>query len=324
VTSNLHFSRRAFLASAVALAAPVGAQGNYPDRTIKIIIPIQPGGIADTTARIVAERLSTSLGQPVIIDNRPGGNYLIALGAAASAPPDGYTLLGFPAGVVATQAALRKFDLLKSFVPIAMTGDLANVIAVGGGGPYKTMKDLVEFGKANPGKIYYGTPGTGALEHLKALEFEKAAGITGVPVPLKGGPDMVMSLIRGDTQFAVVPLGLAAPYAAKGQIRFIAVVADERNPVIPNVPSLRDLHLDMKPMFTWMGLAAPKGTPETVVRRIHSEVNKVMQQADVRARLSTFNVRPSTSSSSQEFEAMIRDDLRLYSNIVASASLKIE
>lgn len=318
------FSRRTFLVSVGAAAAPAWAQSAYPARPIKIIIPIQPGGIADTTMRLIADRMSASMGQPFIIDNRPGGNYVIAINAAASAPADGYTLLGFPAGVIATQAALKKYDLLDSFAPVALTGDLPNVVAVSSASPYKSMRDLIEFGKSNPGRLHYSTPGTASLEHLKVLEFEKAAGFSSVPVPFKGGPDMVMSLIRGDTDFSIMPLGLAAPYATKGQLRFIAMVADERDPLFPGVPSMKDLGINVKPLATWIGLAARKGTPEAVIQRIHSEATKAMQRADVRERLAAFSVRPSTSASPKDFETMIRNDLSLYSAIAANAKLKLE
>lgn len=320
------FSRRTFLVSvgAAAAAAPAWALSAYPDRPIKIIMPIQAGGIADTTMRLVADRMTASMGQPFIIDNRPGGNYVIAINGAASAPADGYTFLGFPAGVIATQAVLKKYDLLDSFVPVALTGDLPNVFAVSSASPYKSMRDLVEFGKSNPGKLHYSTPGTAAIEHLKALEFEKAAGFTSVPVPFKGGPDMVMSLIRGDTDFSIMPLGLAAPYATKGQLRFLAMVADERDPLFPSVPSMKDLGINVKPLATWIGLAARKGTPEAVIQRIHSEATKAMQRADVRERLAAFSVRPSSSASPKDFETMIRNDLSLYSAIAADAKLKLD
>lgn len=312
-------------AASIGSLVPVWAQdGTYPNRPIRIILPIQPGGIADATMRLVAERLSVSLGQPVLIDNRPGGNYQIAVTAAANAPADGYILLGYHLGVVATQAVMRKYDLLEAFTQIGMTGALPNVLAVNAASPFKTVDDLFTYGKANPGKLNYATPGTGSLEHLKAVELERAGGFSATQVPQKGGPDMVLSLLRGECHFSLMPMGLAAPYASKGQLRFLAVVADERDPAYPSVPSLKDLGLKIRPMNNWMGLAVRKGTPAAVVQRLSAEVALVMAKQDLRQRLIQLNVSPSTMPSPTDFEGFVREELKGLAMTVASARISIE
>lgn len=273
--------------------------------------------------RLVADRLSASLGQPVMIDNRPGGNYVIAVNAAAMAPADGYTLFGYHQGILATQAVLRNYDILESFTQIAMTGDLPNVVAVNASSPFRTLGDLIEYGKAYPGNLNYATPGTGSIEHLKSLEFERAAGFSSVHVPVKGGPDMVLSLLRGDCQFSLMPIGLAVPYASKGQLRFLAMVADERDPQYPSVPSMKDLGLKVRPLAPWMGLAVRKGAPEGVVQRIFSEVARAMQAPNVRERLAQLSIRPTTATSPADFESFVRNDLKWLSSMVASTHLRV-
>lgn len=328
-TPSISLRRRGLLAAAGAaslspLTTAWAQDKGYPSRPIRIILPIQPGGIADTTMRLVADRLSASMGQPVLIDNRPGGNYQVAITAATIAPADGYTLLGFHAGVVATQAVMRKYDLLETFTQIAMTGALPNVLAINSASPFKTVDDLIAYGKANPGQLNYATPGTGSLEHLKAVELERASGFAATHVPLKGGPDMVMSLLRGECQFSLMPLGLAAPYASKGQLRFLAIFADERDPGYPSVPSLRDLGLKIRPMTTWMGLAARKGTPPAVVQRLSTAVNRAMEIPELQQRLAQQYVRPTTMASPAEFEGFVREELKDLSATVAAARIQVE
>ena len=317
--------RRDFLAAAGAASlAPTWAQGGYPNRPVRIIIPIQAGGIVDTTMRLLADRLSASLGQPVMIDNRPGGNYMIAVNAVASAPADGYTLFGYHLGIVATQAVMRKYDVLDSFTQIAMTGDLPNVVAVSAASPFRTLEDLIANGKSHPGQLNYPSPGTGSIEHLKSIEFERAAGFGGTHVPVKGGPDMVMSLLRGDCHYALMPTGLGAPYASKGQLRYLAIVADERDPSYPGVASLKELGLKVRPMATWMGLAARKGTSPAVVQRLFAEVNRAMQAPELRQRLLQQSIRASTMASPAEFEAFVREELRGLTATVALAGVRVD
>lgn len=325
MSGHFELNRRRWLAAAGALAAtPSWAQGGaYPTRPIKIIIPIQAGGIVDTTMRLVADRMSGFLGQPVMIDNRPGGNYVIAVAAAAAAPADGYTLLGYHQGIIVTQAVMRQYSIQDTFTQIALTGDLPNVVAVKADSPFRTLTDLIEYGKANPGKLNYATPGTGSIEHLTSLEFEGAAGFSSVHVPVRGGPDMVLSLLRGDCQFSVMPIGLAVPYASKGQVRYLAMVADERDPLYPTVPSMKELGLKVRPLAPWMGLAVRKGVPDAVVQRIHAEANRAMQVPDIRDRLAQLSVRPVTAPAPIDLESRVRSDVKWFSTMVASANLKL-
>lgn len=325
MNARYELNRRGFLAAAAAAATTRSwAQGDaYPNRPVRLIVPIQPGGIVDTTMRLVADRMSGVLGQPVIIDNRPGGNYVIGVTAAATAPADGYTLFGYHQGIVVTQAVLRQYDIPAAFTQIALTGDLPNVVAVKADSPFRTLEDLIEYGKANPGKLNYSTPGTGSVEHLKSIEFERAAGFSSVHIPVKGGPDMVLSLLRGDCQFSLMPIGLAYPYASKGQLRYLAMVADERDPLYPSVPSMKDLGLKVKPLAPWMGLAVRKGAPDDVVKRIHAAAMRAMQAPEVRERLAQLSIRPVTLPSPKEFETLVRNDLQWFSTMAASANLKL-
>lgn len=323
MSSKLNLSRRALVLSGVAAAvAPAFAESLYPNKPLRLVIPIQAGGIVDTTMRYLGEKLTGSLGQPVVVDNKPGGNYVIAVNTVASAPPDGYSILGFHAGLVATQAALKNYDLLDLFRPVAMVGATPYMLAVGANSPYKSMGELIQAAKQQPNAINYGTPGLGSIEHLKSLELEAAAGFRAVAVPHKGGPDLVVSMIRGDSQFAILPVGLLAPYEKKGQLRFLMAIDDERNPGFPEVPSIKDVGVNIKPLLTWLGLAVRKGTPQAIVQRLHSEANAAMASADIRSRLEGAYIRPMTKDAPEQFGAFIKDELALYSSIVANSNVK--
>lgn len=319
--------RRHLLMTATAMGAayaiPSLAQEVYPTRPVQVVVPIPPGGIVDTVARIVTDRLRLALNQPMVIMNKPGGSYVIGVTAAAAAPADGYTLLMMHIGLLAAQASMRQFDLLEHFTPIGMTGALPTTVTVGSSSPFTTLKELIDYGRANPGKLNYATPGLGTVEHLKSVEFETAAGFRSTNIAYKGGPEMVMSLIQKDAHFSMLPNALAEPYIAKGQLRYLASLSTERTAAHPEVPTVRELGVDITPLVSWMGLMVRKGTPAKVVELLSRETANVMQMREVRERFVALGMLPSHTQSPDEFGQRMRTDLAWMSKIVKDTNLKI-
>ncbi len=203
--TSIQFNRRFLLNLACAMFAgsvmTALAESDYPNRPIKIIVPLPAGGAADVGVRTMALELEKTLKQPVLVDNKPGGLFMVGMQSVLSAPADGYTVLHLNLGMVGVQVVQKKFDLNKQLIPLTIAGDTAMALMVGPNSQHKSMKDLIAFGRANPGKLNYATPGIGAIEHLKVAQIEKVAGFTATNVAYKGGPDMVKSVISGEVDF---------------------------------------------------------------------------------------------------------------------------
>lgn len=325
--NSLGLNRREVLLSTAAMGAglafPALAQDAYPNRPLQMVLPIPPGGIVDIVARHVAERLKTALNQPVLVVNKPGGSYNIGVTTAAAAPADGYTILTMHIGVVAAQAAMHQFDLLESFTPVGMIGELPTTLTVAADSPFKSLKDLIDYGRANPGKINYSTPGLGTVEHLKSLEFERVAGFQATHIPYKGGPEMVMSLIQGLAHFSMLPNALAEPYVAKGQLRYLAGLSNERLESHPAVPTAREQGVNLDPMLSWMGFMVRKGTPAHAIEVLARETTKVMQSREIRERFVAMGVKPTFTRSPDEFGQRVRTELAWMNKIVKDTNLKV-
>ncbi len=275
MTFHATFNRRQILtaagAASIGAAMPALAQSDYPSRPIKVIIPLPAGGAADVSVRSMGVEMEKTLKQPILIDNRPGGLFQIGVQAVLSAPADGYTLLFVYSGMLSVQTIHKQFDLTRQFDPITAFGESPTVLAVGPNSKFKTVKDLVDFGRANPGKLNYSNIGPGSVEHLKTYQLTKAAGFDAVAVPYKGGPDAVKALIGGEVDFIITPAFFAGMFVPKGQMNLLAVMDTERLKDFPNVPTIGQAGVDVPPFRFWSGVLVKAGTPAPIVQRLHKE-----------------------------------------------------
>jgi tripartite-type tricarboxylate transporter receptor subunit TctC len=322
--------RRQALASLAALGASafgvphVLAQEAYPTKgPIKLIVPLPAGGAADASVRILTATLQAQMKQSFVVENRPGGSFVIGMQAIAQAPADGYTLIHINPGMCAVQAALKKIDLLKTLTPISIMGTMPTMLVVPASSPIKSVKELIAAGKAKAGTLNYGSVGTGSLEHLWSSNFSKRQGLDAVHVPFKGMPDAATALASGEIQFLPLVLSVAQPFVQKGMMRALAVIDSQRHVAFPDVPTLKELGYDEPPLVFWGGLAAPKGTPAAIVEQLRHNMATAIAHPDVKAKLAGIGTTAMSSPSPQAFEALVAQDLAWMTEAVKQANLQL-
>ena len=285
------FQRLARGISAAALAAllpiapnPASAQDGYPSRAVKLIAPQAPGGGVDLVARIVAERLGRAMGQSFVVDNQAGAGGAIAAQATARAKPDGYTLMIGYVATHGTNAAVRKsnYDAVQDFTPIAMLGGTPNLLVVSRAVPVSTLQEFVAYGKANPGKVDYGTSGVGTLNHLLMEQFKHASGVPSLMVPYRSIGQAFTDSMGGQIQVIFPGLAAAMPHVRSGAFKPLAVTGDARNPLLPNVPTFKESGYDGFDGLTWYGIVGPAHLPEAVTRKLNEEINKLLATQEMR------------------------------------------
>lgn len=322
--------RRHVLAAAAAIGTgawlplTASAQAGFPSKPLRIVVPNAAGGAADLTARTVAQRLAVSLGQSVVIDNRPGAGGVVAGELVARAEPDGHTLLLVSSGT-AVSAALFKalpFDTLKDFawVSTLATFDLAIVVAEGG--RFKTLAELLDYARANPGKLNIGTPNVGTTQNLAAELLRISAGIEAQVVPFNGTPPVITALRGGQIDAGVDILGPLMPQIASRALRPLAVLGERRAPQLPDVPAARESGgaLAGFKAASWNGLAAPARTPPEIVARLSREVQAAVAHPEVGKRLSELNLA-AQGSSPEQLGALMASEVRRWSEVITQAKI---
>lgn len=321
-------NRRRLLQQTAALAAGSSAWGAAwgqaagPAGALRIIVPWPASGAVDVSVRAGVPALERLLGLPVVVDNRPGGQFQPALQVLAQAPADGRTLVHLTSGMVAVQAVHGAYDLLADLLPLTAVGDTSMVLMVGPRSPHKTLAELIAFGRANPGRLTYATSGQGSLEHLKIAQIEQAAGWRGLNVPYRGGPDMVKALIGGEVDFTIVATVFAAQFVPKGLVRVLAALDDRRLPELPDVPTLGQAGVNVSPLRIWGGYAVRAGTPEAVVQRLHAALVAAARDPEVAARLAPLGMTVFTSPAPADFSALIAADLAWMKTMASGLDLK--
>ena len=277
-----------------AAAASALAQG-YPNRPIKIIVSFTPGGGNDVYGRAIAQKLWERLGQPVVVENKPGAGGNIGTDFVAKSAPDGYTLLVVTNGVIMLPWLSKSlpFDILKDFAPIGIGAVQPMVLVVANKVPVKSVNELIAYAKANPGKLSYATPGIGSTQHLAAEWFMHMTGTKMVQVPYKGASNMMADLMSGEVHLVFNALNTAAPLIQSGKIRAIGISEQQRLPQFKDVPTINE-SLPGYGMNIWFGLLAPAGTPEAIVNKLSDEQRAIVNMPDVRERLASvgFEIRP--------------------------------
>ena len=329
MTTTLNAPRRRWLAlaaaSALALgAAPAMAQ-DFPSKPIRLVVPFTPGGVTDTGARVVAERLGARLGQQVVIDNRPGASGNIGTQAVAGAAPDGHTLvLGFDGTLVINPHVFAKvpFDTVKDFAPVSKIGDTALVIVTHPSVPARTLAELIAYSKSLQGGLSYGSSGTGGTPHIAAEMLKVRTGADFLHVPYKGGGQALADVVGGQLPMLYTAVAGALPFIEKGQVRAIAISSAQRLPSLPDVPTVAETVAGFE-AISWIGLLAPAKTPRPIVERIQRELHAVVNEPAVKERLAKLGIT-AVGNTPAEFAQQIQADLKKYAEVVKTAGIKID
>ena len=311
-------------ATIAPLVGNLRAQSPYPNRPIKIIAPVQPGGGVDLVARTIGDRLARALGQPVIVDNQSGGGGVVGSLATARAAPDGYTLMVGYVGTHGTNPAVRKlpYDAIKDFTAIAMVGGTPNVLVVPPSLPVNTLAEFVSYIKTNPGKFSYGSSGPGTLTHLAMEQLKVAADLDLVHVPYRGIGPAITDILGGQTQALFPGLAAALPHIKAGKMKPLAVTGLSRHRLLPEVPTLEQAGYQGFDGVQWYGIVGPANLPADIVKRLSDEINKAIESPDLRERLSGEALEPMPLSPEQ-FAQYIRDDIARWSKLARARNIQI-
>ncbi len=326
-------TRRRLLAGAAVLplapslllsAVSARAQATFPARPLRLVVPNAPGGAADITARTVGQALAASLGQPVVVENRPGAGGVVAGEAVARAEPDGHTMLLVSSGT-AVSAALFKalpFDTLRDFAPVSLLATFNLAVVAAEGGRFRTLAELLAWARANPGKLNIGTPQVGTTQHLAAELFRLTAGIDGQVVPFNGTPPVVTALRAGEIDVGIDILGGLRGQIASRALRPLAVLGAQREPTLPEVPAARESGgaLAQFAASSWNGLAVPSRTPAAAVERLHRDIQAALARPEVRGKLEELGLHPQGSTPAQA-AAHLQADVRRWAEVIERARI---
>jgi tripartite-type tricarboxylate transporter receptor subunit TctC len=318
----------AALAGLLALVAATTLAGaaNYPDRTITVVVGFPPGGASDILARILTDKLGRLLGQPVIVDNRPGAGGNVAGEFVAHAAPDGYTLLIGNNAILATNASLYSnvgYDAMKDFAPVSLIGTQANVLVVNPNVPAHSLAELIALAKANPGKLNFASSGYGLAAHLAGELFKAQAHIDIVHVPYKGSAPALEDVIAGQDQMMFATTSGVMGFLTNGQVRALAVTTLKRTAILPDIPTMDEAGLPGFEATTWHGLVAPAGTPPAIIDTLHGALVETLADPDVQKKLAALGVDIGPDSPA-EFLAYIKAEIPKWAAIIKASGAKVE
>jgi len=317
--------RAAILIAALAFAGAASAQ-QYPNRTVRVIVPWPPGQATDLAARIVAQKLQDALGQPFVADNRPGAGGAIGTDAVAKAAPDGYTLLAASSGPISIMPVLQKtpYEPLKDLAPISLIGRTPFALVVNPSFPAANAKEFVAHVRANPDKYTFSSSGTGATAHLFTELFNSMAQLKARHVPYKGTVPAITDILNGEIAYTVETVAATGAHIRAGRLKTYGVSTARRTAALPDVPPLAEAaDLPGYDVAAWMGYAAPPGTPREILVRLSDEIRKAMMSEDLKERYTSLGLDP-VSSTPDEMAAFMRREQDRYAAIVRDANIKIE
>ena len=307
------------------LALPLHALAQYPQRAIKLIVPFPPAGATDIVGRIVAQKLGERFGQAVVVENRPGAGGSIGSDLVAKSAPDGYTLLMATSSTHSIGPALQKlpYDPIKDFAAITHVANVPNVLVVSPKLPVASVKELIEYAKARPGKLNFASSGIGTIVHLNGELFKMLAGVDVVHVPYKGTALSIPDLANGNVAMLFDSLASVLPHVKSGSVRPLAMNAPQRSPLLPEVPTLAEAGMPAFDRYTWFGMFAPAGTPADIVRRVQAEVAAALKAPDLRERFDAVGAEP-VGSTPEQFVDRIRSDGVRWAEVIKSANVKVQ
>ncbi|WP_066736476.1 tripartite tricarboxylate transporter substrate binding protein [Cupriavidus sp. D384] len=304
-------------ALALSFTGQAGAADAYPTKPVTLIVPWAAGGSTDILARVLSEHLTKSLGQPVIVDNKPGASGNIGSAMVARAQPDGYTLLIGSMSTHAMNPALMAnmpFKGVEDFTPLGLLAYVTNTMVVNPSVPANNVKELIAYARANPGKLAYASAGPGSTNHLSAVLFEKMAGVQMLHVPYKGGAPAVVDTVAGQTQLLFSAGTQTLTHVKAGKLKLLAVTEAKRSPLLPNVPTVGET-IPGYELSVWYGAFGPKNMPPALVAKLNTEINRVMSLPEVKAKMDAIGVETATSTP-QEFGKILRRDADRYGKLI--------
>ena len=325
-TSSLMKALCAAAAVAASLIVPLSASAQaYPDKPVRMILPFPPGGVTDILARALAEKLAPRLGQPVVVENKPGAGTVLASDLVARAPADGYTVL-LAASSLGTAPMLYEkvsYDAIKSFTPITQVASVVHVLVVNPQLPFKSVADLLNYAKQNPGKLNYASTGTGTSTHLEGELLKSMGKVDLVHIPYKGSGPALTDVVGGQVNVMIDALGSSGPFIKSGKLRALAVTTAKRSESVPELPTVAESGLPGYEAMPWLGLVAPAGTPQPVVDRLHREVTAILKEPELRERFKGWGL-DIIGNTPAEFSAFLRRDIDQWSRVITSANIKAE
>ena len=322
---TFHFTRRSVLTAAlVAAAFGAHAQDTYPNKPIRLVVPFTPGGVTDSSGRLIADFLGKRLGQQVIVDNKPGASGNIGTAQVVTAAPDGYTLLlAFDGTMVINPHVFAKvpFDTLKDFAPVGRIGAATLILVAHPEVPVKTLQDVIALGKSKP--LAYGTSGIGGTPHIAGEMLAQRTGAKLEHVPYKGGGQAMTDVMGGSIPLVYTAVAGAQGHVKSGKLKAIAVSGARRSSSLPDVPTFVESGIADFVVDSWVGLLAPAGTPAAVITRLNTELNAVLNDPAVRDRLAVLGIDP-TPGTPEQFRQQMQKDLAAYGPIVKAAAIKLD
>lgn len=317
----------AAVTAAIGLAAPLlAAAQDFPSRPLRMVVPFAAGGTSDVVARIVSQKLSSVVGQQVVVDNRGGANGNIGTDMAAKSPGDGYTLLMSFDGTMAINPHTYKkltFDPQKDFTPVMNVGNVPLIIVVHPSVKAQTIQEFVTLAKEQPGGLFYSSAGPGSTGHLTGELFASRAGIKMVHVPYKGGAPAVQDVLAGQIQMLVTALPTVEAHLKNGKLRVLGVTSGKRMPSLPQVPTLAESGLPGFEVLSWYGIFVPSATPTALVNRLNENLRKVVADAEVQERFKTLGIEP-LGGSSKDFARTLREDTVRWAGVVKEAAITLD
>jgi tripartite-type tricarboxylate transporter receptor subunit TctC len=313
--------------TAAASAPYATATGDgYPSKPIRLVVPFPAGGPLDAVARAIGEKLTEAWRQPVVVDNRPGAGGNIGADLVAKSAPDGYTILEGALSTHAVNVSLYSkmpYDPIRDFTAITLVAVTPNVLVVNPSLPVNSVKDLITYAKAHPGKLSFGSGSNGSAGHLAGEAFKTEAGVDMVHVPYKGGAPAMQALLAGDTQLMFDNLANSTPQLKAGKIKALAVTTAKRSPLAPELPTLAEAGLPGFDIYTWWGFMAPAGTPKEIIGKWNAEVARILATPEMKAFFAQQGAEP-TPTSPEEFAALIRSEIPKYAKIVKDSGAKVD
>ena len=314
------------LALFALIASPASHAQAWPVKPIRIVVPFSPGGFADSSARAIADRLAARLGQPVVVENRPGAAGNIGTEQVAKSAPDGYTLVAAYDGTMVVNPhvyAKLGFDTLKDFAPVTKLGDGAIIIVAHPSLAANNLRELIALARAKPGTLQYGSAGTGSTTHLACEMLNQRAGIDLTHIPYKGGSQAIADAVGGQLPLVCTAIATAQQFLRSGRLKALGLSAEMRDAALPEVPTFLESGLPGFVVNSWMGILAPAKTPRAVVERLQSEIAAVLQMPEVKERYAILGIVP-VGNKPDEFAAQLKSDLEGWEPVVRKANLRIE
>ena len=320
--NNMHLLQSLLAVGLCAVA--MWCKAAYPDRPIRLVVPVAPGGAVDVVGRIMAQKMGAALGQNLVVDNRPGANYIIGTEVVSKAPADGYTLLTTAGGHTINPVVYKKlpYDTFRDFTPIShICNSSGLVIVVHPSVPINTLQQLIDFAKAHPGKMIYVSAGWGNSTHIAGAQFEAMAGVKLTHVPYRSAGPAVSDLIGGQVPLMFGPSPVVVPLVQSGRLRPLAFTGLKRTPQLPNVPTADESGLKGYESTGWYGLYGPRAMPQPIVDKLSTTVRQIVQSQDMRERLAQLNLEP-VGSTPEAFAKFLKEDYERY--VVVAKAAKIE